>query len=109
MQTIEERLKSLVNPSRRKLTLFACSCVRQIWHLLKDERNKQAIIAAENYVDGLISKKEMQQAYYAVDAAWSVAAAYHAAIAASADAGGNNKQLIAQQHQLFEDIFLSCS
>src|SRR5579872_6908612 len=76
MQTIEERLKGLVNPSHRKLTLFACSCVREIWHLLKDERSKQAIIAAENYVDGLIGEEKMKQAVSATNtAAYAVNAA----------------------------------
>jgi hypothetical protein len=38
--------------SMRKLQLFACACVRQIWPRLADERSRAAVEAAERYVEG---------------------------------------------------------
>lgn len=41
--------------SDRKLRLFACACCRYVWDMLLDGRSCQAIDAAEQYADGLIS------------------------------------------------------
>lgn len=41
--------------SNRKLRLFACACVRQVWHLVTDHRSRRAVEIAErmeDHVDG---------------------------------------------------------
>jgi hypothetical protein len=68
---------------------FSCFCVREIWHLLKDERSKKAIEVKEKWIDGLVSDSELKDAAAdAADAADAAAAAYAAAAyaAAAADA-----------------------
>ena len=73
----------------KNLRLFACWCLRQIWHLLTDERSKNAVEVLEKYANGEASKEELAVAR---DAAWAVAgdaaraAAWDAARAAAWDA-----------------------
>ena len=54
--------------------LFACWCVKQIWHLLTDERSKHAVKIAEQYANGEASKKDMAAARDAARAAARAAA-----------------------------------
>ena len=51
----------------KELRLFACWCIRQVWHLLKDDRSKNAVIVAEKFAVGKASKEELTVAW---DDAW---------------------------------------
>ena len=54
--------------------LFACWCVRQVWHLLKDERSKDAVRVAEKFAHGKATAKQLAAAGAAAgDAAWDAA------------------------------------
>ena len=69
----------------KTLRLFACFCARQNWHLLTDERSRNAVEVAERFANGLASDDELAAARDAAraarDAAW--AAAREASVAAS--------------------------
>ena len=70
--------------TEKEMRLFACWCVRQIWHLLKDDRSKTAIIIAEKYAKGEATKNDLKVAAY--DAAAAVAYVAYDAAAVVADA-----------------------
>jgi len=59
----------------KELRLFACFCARQNWHLLTDERSRNAIEVAERFANGKATKEELKAAYVAAyDAAYADAA-----------------------------------
>ena len=64
----------------KTLRLFACWSVRQVWHLLSDERSRRAVEVAERFAHGECNETEL-------DAAWAAARA--AAWAAAWDAAGD--------------------
>ena len=68
------------------LRLWGCWCVRQVWHLLTDERSRRAIEIAERFARGEASPEELDAASAAARAAASAAASAAARAAAWAAA-----------------------
>ena len=74
------------------LRKFACWCARQVWHLLEDERSKNAVEIAERFVNGEATAGELAAANAAAwaasrgtrDASWRESSSARAA-AYSAD------------------------
>ena len=76
--------------SDRDLLFFACWCARQVWHLLSDERSRNAVEVSERFADGKATADELAAAG---DAAWAAArAAAGAAAGAAARAAAGAKQ-----------------
>jgi hypothetical protein len=57
------------NASARKLRVFACACVRRIWHLIGEPRATEAIELAEWFADGLAGTTALGRARAGVEAA----------------------------------------
>ena len=75
-----------------ELRLWACWCVRQQWHLLTDERSRNAIVVAERFAHGEATRGELAAAWAAArDAARAAArsAARDAALSAAWAAASN--------------------
>ena len=69
---MQEHIMHLV--SGRKVRLWACACVRQVWHLLGDKRSVAAVEIAERYADGLAAVTSLTAARAAArEAAWNAA------------------------------------
>ena len=66
----------------KTLRLFACKCVREVWHLLTDERSRRAVEVAEMYAMGQATDEELA----AARAAWAASDASSAASDAASDA-----------------------
>jgi hypothetical protein len=77
----------------RKLRLFACACVRLVWPLVRHERSRRVVEAAEQFADKLATWREMAAARAAAPgqdeeaaARWAARAAIACAIPACSDA-----------------------
>ena len=67
----------------KKLTMAKAMCAKQVEHLMKDQRSKDALQACFDYVNGKITKEELNAAADAADAAYAAAYAADAADAAA--------------------------
>ena len=61
--------------SDRDLRFFACWCARQVWHLLSDERSRNAVEVSERFADGKATADELAVARGAAWAAWAASRA----------------------------------
>jgi hypothetical protein len=48
--------------SEKDQRLFACWCVRRVWHLLKDDRSKKAVEVSEAFANGEATQEELATA-----------------------------------------------
>ena len=79
-------LAKKLNVDDKKLTIAKAMCAKQVEHLMKDQRSKDALQACFDYVNGKITREQLNAAAgAAADAA--AGAAYAAAGAADAAAG----------------------
>ena len=56
--------------SERKLWLFAAVCVRQVWHLLGDDRFRNAVQSAECLADGVLDMAALSEVHEIAQLAW---------------------------------------
>jgi hypothetical protein len=73
--------------SERKLRLFACACVRRVWHLIADARSRAAVEFSERFAEGLVGWEEQLLAFVAAQDARG-AFAWPARLTLWADAHG---------------------
>ena len=67
----------------RLARLFACWCLRQVWHLLTDDRSRTAVEVAERYAVGEATHDDLKAAARSAADAAADAAAYASADAAA--------------------------
>ncbi|HUX56261.1 MAG TPA: hypothetical protein VMV77_04760 [Bacteroidales bacterium] len=80
-------LAKRLNIDDKKLTMAKAMCAKQVEHLMKDKRSKDALPACFDYVNGKITRKQLTAyAAFAAAAFAAVDAAFAAAAAADADA-----------------------
>jgi hypothetical protein len=69
---------------QKTLIKFSCLCVREIWHILIDQRSRSAVEITEQYVTG--NNLAADNLAAASDAAWAAERALWAAARAASDA-----------------------
>jgi hypothetical protein len=102
--------------SERKLRLFACACCRRAWHLLEDQRSRQAVLIAEAHADGTVSPRALRKARaFAADAFAFASGHYtapgaHAACAhaVAANAAESAREATAAVHDPGQAALLRC-
>jgi hypothetical protein len=72
--------------TEKEQRLFACWTVRQVWHLLTDQRSRTAVEVAEKFANGEATSQELAAAWAAAGAAARAAAGAAAGAAAWAAA-----------------------
>jgi hypothetical protein len=55
--------------SQRELQLFACACVRHVWHRLPDPRSRRAVELTEHFIEGWATAGELGAARQEAEAA----------------------------------------
>ena len=55
-------------PNERKLRLFACACARRVWSFMTERCSRDAVIAAEQFADGLGDRHTLDNARKAIRA-----------------------------------------
>lgn len=55
----------------RKMRLYACAWAYDLWHLLSDDRSREAVIVAERFADGKATDWELATAFYAAQDVWT--------------------------------------
>jgi hypothetical protein len=71
--TMLDALKATLSWSEGKVRLFAYWCVRQVWHLLSDQRSRNALEVAERFDVGRATKAELLAAEEAAEVAYAEA------------------------------------
>jgi hypothetical protein len=105
-----------LQPSDRKLRLFACAACRRVWSVLRHQPSRHAVEVAERHADGLASAAELaiaaQEATHVADLAgreqapgWNAAHTAAAAAADSALAAAERAARAAADADLFRDVF----
>src|SRR5262245_44021462 len=89
--------------TERQKRLFAAACCRRVWHLLTDERSRNAIEMAEAYADGDVRAEDLWTAYeYASVAHREATPRFRDAPSAATDAAADHLVLL-------DRITLSCA